>query len=45
VILLALTGGALLEGVAGAFLAVPTAAVGAAVGNYMRQSEVTSALS
>jgi putative heme transporter len=39
VILLALTGGALLGGVAGAFLAVPTVAVGAAVGNYMRTKD------
>jgi putative heme transporter len=38
VILLSLTAGALLGGVAGAFLAVPTAAVAAAVGNYLRNS-------
>jgi predicted PurR-regulated permease PerM len=38
VILLSLTAGALLGGVAGAFLAVPTAAVGAAVGGYLRES-------
>jgi predicted PurR-regulated permease PerM len=38
VILLSLTAGALLGGVAGAFLAVPTAAVGAAIGHYLRES-------
>ena len=40
VILLALTAGALLGGIAGAFLAVPTAAVGAAVGHYLRESRL-----
>jgi putative heme transporter len=38
VILLALTAGALLGGVAGAFLAVPTTAVGSAIGNYLRKA-------
>ena len=36
VILLALTGGAILAGIAGAFVAVPLTAVGAAVGSYLR---------
>jgi predicted PurR-regulated permease PerM len=38
VVLLSLTAGALLGGIAGAFLAVPTAAVASAVGNYLRES-------
>jgi len=36
VVLLSLTAGGILAGVAGAFLAVPTAAVGATIGNYLR---------
>jgi predicted PurR-regulated permease PerM len=36
-ILLALTAGAILAGVVGAFLAVPVAAVGASVGNYIKK--------
>ena len=36
VVLLSLTAGGILAGVAGAFLAVPTAAVAATIGNYLR---------
>jgi predicted PurR-regulated permease PerM len=36
VVLLSLTAGGILAGIAGAFLAVPTAAVAATVGNYLR---------
>jgi predicted PurR-regulated permease PerM len=36
VILLALTAGAIVAGIAGAFIAVPVAAVLATVGNYLR---------
>ena len=38
VVLLALTAGAIVAGVAGAFLAVPVAAVASTVGNYLRTS-------
>lgn len=37
VVLLALTAGAILAGVVGAFLAVPVAAVGASIGNYVKK--------
>lgn len=37
VILLALTAGGILAGIVGAFLAVPVAAISAALGNYMKQ--------
>jgi predicted PurR-regulated permease PerM len=39
VILLALTAGGILAGIAGAFIAVPLTAVGANVGNYLRSLE------
>lgn len=41
VVLLSLTAGAILAGVAGAFLAVPVAAVAASVGNYLKSPRRT----
>jgi predicted PurR-regulated permease PerM len=43
VVLLALTAGAILAGVAGAFLAVPIAAVAATIGNYLRTGDESPA--
>ena len=42
VILLALTAGALIGGVAGAFLAVPTVAIATAIGSYYREKSTRS---